>query len=230
MMDADQKQTLALAGAAQAGFLVHQLAHHGLAAEDKLAPLVKSLFALNPRNFDDIYGGASKLRLGLQLLVEVIEDGTASETNSEALRYVLSLLHLQSRLQGNDAILGKLRRGIENIALRYAEDQRTGDPCLRELARLYQDTISHLGRRIQVRGDMRFLQNDVIADKVRVALLAGIRCAWLWQQVGGRRWHLLWSRKRLLSAAQQLLNQARPLSEHPHPLCAIIATFANPLK
>jgi high frequency lysogenization protein len=206
-MDADLKQTLALAGAAQAGFLVYQLAHHGLAAQNKLAPLVKSLFVLNPHGVEEVYGDAGKLRLGLQLMVEIIEDGTASQANAEAVRYVLGLLYLQGRLHGNKAMLDQLRRGIEGITLRHPEDQRLEDPCLRDLAKLYQDTISHLGRRIQVRGDMRFLQNEHVADKVRVTLLAGIRSAWLWDQVGGRRWHLLLRRKRLLAAARKLLSR-----------------------
>jgi high frequency lysogenization protein len=206
-MDSTLKQTLALAGATQASFLVYQLAHHGLAAQDKLTPLVKSLFVLNPRHVEDIYGDVGKLRLGLQLMVEIIEDGTTSQANAEALRYVLGLLHLQDRLRGNTTMLEQLRRSIESIALRHVEEQRLTDACLRELAKLYQDTISHLGRRIQVRGDLRFLQNDYVADKVRVTLLAGIRAAWLWHQVGGRRWHLLWQRQRLLAAARTLLSR-----------------------
>ncbi|MDR0780890.1 MAG: high frequency lysogenization protein HflD [Pseudomonadales bacterium] len=208
-MDNDLKQTLALAGAAQAGFLIYQLAHHGLAAHDKLAPLVQSLFVVKPRDVEEVYGETGKLRLGLQLMVELIEDGTASQANAEAIRYVLNLFHLQSRLHGNSAMLEQLRRGIDTIAQQYPEAQRLEDSCLRELSKLYQDTISQLGRRIQVRGDMRFLQNELVADKVRVTLLAGIRSAWLWQQVGGRRWHLLFRRKRLLIAARKLLSRPR---------------------
>ena len=206
-MEAEQKQTLALAGTAQAGFLVYQLAHHGLAAHDKFAPLVNSLFALDPQGVQDIYGEPGKLRLGLQLLVEIVEDGTGSPANAETVRYVLGLLHLQGRLHGNANMLAQLRRGLESIAGRYAHDQRLETECIRELAKLYQDTISHVGKRIQVRGDMRFLQNEQVADKVRVALLAGIRSAWLWHQVGGRRWHLLVRRKKVLAAARHLLGR-----------------------
>ncbi|HWK54262.1 MAG TPA: DUF489 family protein, partial [Hyphomicrobiales bacterium] len=72
------RRTLAIAGVVQASFLTHQLAQHGLAAQDKLAPLVGSLFVLTPRSVADIYGPPARLRLGLQLLVEIIEDGTAS--------------------------------------------------------------------------------------------------------------------------------------------------------
>ena len=41
-------------------------------------------------------------------------------------------------------------------------------------------------------------------DKIRACLLAGIRSAVLWRQVGGSKWQLLFHRKKLVQAAQQL--------------------------
>ncbi|MEK7758734.1 MAG: DUF489 family protein, partial [Pseudomonadota bacterium] len=49
------------------------------------------------------------------------------------------------------------------------------------------------------------LSNPAIADKVRAALLAGIRSAVLWRQLGGRRWQLLFSRGKLARTAAELL-------------------------
>jgi high frequency lysogenization protein len=45
-----------------------------------------------------------------------------------------------------------------------------------------------------VTGNPTYLQNTATADKVRALLLAGIRAAILWRQVGGQRWHLLFKR------------------------------------
>ncbi len=42
------------------------------------------------------------------------------------------------------------------------------------------------------------------ADIIRALLLAGIRAAFLWRQLGGRRWRLLLQRKKLLQASQNL--------------------------
>ncbi|MGH8570919.1 MAG: DUF489 family protein, partial [Gammaproteobacteria bacterium] len=36
--------------------------------------------------------------------------------------------------------------------------------------------------------------------KIRAVLLAGVRAAMLWHQIGGRRWHLPVFRKRILRA------------------------------
>lgn len=52
---------------------------------------------------------------------------------------------------------------------------------------------------------MRHLQDSRNADKVRALLLAGIRSAMLWRQLGGRRWQLLFSRRKLLDQLYPLL-------------------------
>jgi len=56
-----------------------------------------------------------------------------------------------------------------------------------------------------VSGEHGHLANPVIAAKVRAALLAGIRSAVLWRQLGGRRWQLLFSRGKIARTAAELL-------------------------
>ena len=70
---------------------------------------------------------------------------------------------------------------------------------------LYQDTISTFRPRIQVHGDMRYLQQPAVASKVRALLLTGIRSARLWRQLGGHRWQLVFSRGKLLKELYPLL-------------------------
>jgi len=65
------------------------------------------------------------------------------------------------------------------------------------LAALYQDTISRLTMRIHVKGVPEHLRKQDVADKIRALLLSGIRSALLWQQLGGRRWHLFVYKKRI---------------------------------
>ena len=52
-----------------------------------------------------------------------------------------------------------------------------------------------------VNGENDHLANPLVASRVRAALFAGIRSAFLWQQKGGRRWHLLIFRRRIAQAA-----------------------------
>ena len=48
------------------------------------------------------------------------------------------------------------------------------------------------------------LQDENKAARVRALFLAGVRAAFLWHQLGGRRWQLLFQRKRLLTAIESI--------------------------
>jgi high frequency lysogenization protein len=74
------------------------------------------------------------------------------------------------------------------------------DAVIAAVATCYQETLSTLKFRIQVRGDARYLRDPEVASKIRAVLLAGVRAAMLWHQIGGRRWHLPVFRKRILRA------------------------------
>ena len=64
--------------------------------------------------------------------------------------------------------------------------------------------ISDLKPRIMVAGEQNYLLNTDTAARVRTLLLAGIRAAVLWRQLGGSKWKLLLSRKRYVSVARNL--------------------------
>jgi high frequency lysogenization protein len=72
------------------------------------------------------------------------------------------------------------------------------------MAAIYVDVISPLGPRIQVTGHPLSCKARRQA-KVRATLLAGIRAAVLWHQVGGGRLQLMFSRNRLTTQAKQIL-------------------------
>ena len=73
---------------------------------------------------------------------------------------------------------------------------------------LYEDTLSTFRHRIQVHGDMRNLQQSGNAAKIRALLLAGIRSARLWRQLGGYRWQMVFSRRKLLDELYPLLRRS----------------------
>jgi len=50
------------------------------------------------------------------------------------------------------------------------------------------------------------LQQPAVAQEIRSLLLAGVRFAWLWLQLGGRRWQLILQRRPVLSALDSLNN------------------------
>lgn len=207
-MERSLEQTLALAAIAQSAFLVRQLAHHGVAAADKFGTAVDSLFVTRPHSTEEVFGSVKNLNLGLQALQEILEGTSALFSPDEVLRYVMGMLYLESQLAKRSDMLEWIGSELERIDLRHTERPRCENQALvRDLARLYQDTLSKLPFRIQVKGDMQRLQNDYVAARIRVLLFAGIRAAVLWKQRGGRRWHLLFLRSRIKRDINRLLHQ-----------------------
>ena len=107
----------------------------------------------------------------------------------------------------NPQMLETLSTGIE-LAHRQSEHfSITHENVIANIADLYSRTISKLGPRIMVNGEQHHLTNTTVSNKIRTVLLSGILCAVLWQQLGGRRWHILFQRNRYIQEAEKLLNK-----------------------
>jgi high frequency lysogenization protein len=160
--------------------------------------------------WESIYGGARSLRLGLELLSTKLT-GQSRPADVEIARYVVTLVHLEGSLRRRPAMLDEIRQGIDTARtqMKFFENDAPAEgahPLLVEkLAQVYSQTISTLTPRILVSGEHGHLTNPAIAAKVRAALLAGIRSAVLWRQLGGRRWQLLFKRSQITRAAAELL-------------------------
>jgi high frequency lysogenization protein len=96
---------------------------------------------------------------------------------------------------------------LEQIADSGAEleEYQREDLQAREIATLYTDTISGLSPRIVVNGKPQYLKLERTVDWIRTLLLAGLRSAVLWDQLGGGRFELLFGRKRIVREAESLL-------------------------
>jgi high frequency lysogenization protein len=201
---------LALAGIFQSARLVQQLAREGRADAEALRASIHSTLALDAPDVETIYGGARGLRLGLELLSTKLT-GKSRPADVEIARYVVTLVHLEGSLRRGPAMLDEIRQGIDTARtqMKFFENDTPAEgvhPVLVEkLAQVYSQTISTLTPRIMVSGEHGHLSNPAIAAKVRAALLAGIRSAVLWRQLGGRRWQLLFKRGQITRAAAELL-------------------------
>ncbi|WP_022966784.1 high frequency lysogenization protein HflD [Denitrificimonas caeni] len=194
-----QEQITALGGVFQAAALVDKLAHSGQVSDAALAYMLKTLLVRNPETTLDVYGGDDLgLRDGYKLLLAVLERET-DNLPRESLRYVVSMLSLERQFSRRDDLLEIAGKRIPKIEQQVELYGISSDNIASSFGGLYQDTISTFKQRIQVHGDMRFLQQEATAAKVRALLFAGIRSARLWRQLGGRRWHLLTKRGSMLN-------------------------------
>ena len=202
-------QTIALAGVCQAANLVQQIAHNGQCSEASLETCIRSLFATDPATTLDVYGGdLPDIREGLVTLSSVLSQ-QSKQQDIEVLRYVLNLIHLESKLHRNPDMLDVIGSRIDQARHTASHFGYTHTNLISNLASVYADTISTFRLRIQVSGNPAILQRDENAAKVRALLLAGIRSAVLWRQTGGRRWQLIFSRKKVIEHARYLADKAK---------------------
>jgi high frequency lysogenization protein len=202
---------LALAGLFQAARLAQQLAREGRAETSTLVASVQSLLIIDAPTTESVYGGAQGVRPGLELLRDKLAGGNTDTNDVEIARYVIGMIHLEGQMRRRPEMQDAVRRGIEATReqmkfFEAAENGETLHPRLVEkLAELYTQTISTLTPRIMVNGEHGHLSNPLIAARVRAALFAGIRSAFLWHQLGGSRWQLLFSRKKIAGEAANIL-------------------------
>lgn len=201
-----QDITLALAGIFQATHLVDQVARTGHLPPDAFKCSIESLLDLNPPDTLAVYGGdAANLRTGLEIMRELLRP--SSSKYRETLRYGLGVLHLQKKLAGRRDMLGVIGSRIDQAAQQAETFGSTHDNVIANLGGLYSETISTFRYRIQVNGEYQHLQQTRIANQIRALLLAAIRSAMLWRQVGGNRWQLLFYRKQIAWQVEDLLRR-----------------------
>jgi len=123
-------------------------------------------------------------------------------------RYVFSLLYLERKFAGSQEMMSVVRSRLEHASFRAEHFATHVNDVCHSVSGIYQDTLSKLKFRIKVTGSAQHLQEEHNADIIRALLLAGIRSAFLWRQLGGRRWKLVLQRRRLLQTAQQLSRES----------------------
>jgi high frequency lysogenization protein len=183
---------------------VRQAACHGTWSGFAATACLHSLFVLEAESTDAIYGGGGRVKLGAETLLAILH-GEARYADS--LRYAVGLLQIERKFRRAPKIQDQVGHRLEEIA-RLGEDlepHEREDLQATEISALYSETISRLVPRIVVNGKPQYLKNQRTVNWVRTLLLAGLRSATLWHQLGGGRFELMFGRKTLIRDAQSLL-------------------------
>ena len=198
-----EQQTIALAGVAQAARMVDQVSKTGSYPLEFLEPSIHSLFVFDPDTTADIFGGIPGVKLGLHNLSSILADKNAQE-NHEVVRYVFSMIYLERKFSASADMMAVVRTRLEHTSFRAEHFSSNVTALCHSISGIYQDTLSQQRFRIKVSGSAQHLQDSKNADVIRALLLAGVRAAFIWRQLGGRRWRLLMQRRKLLEASQNL--------------------------
>ncbi len=214
----NRDKVMALAALAQAGKIVTQLAaepHHDEAA---LRSSARSLLILHPDNLDQVFMGTQGLATGLDTMKVLLKgQGLQSLQAKELIRYLMAMDQLADRLKLSGSTQAVLGNGLEELSARFVSIAETDnaqqledipqsdfDDFYAQLGTLYQKSLSQLPPQIMVRGAKGHLQDEASVVRVRTALFAGARAAYLWHQQGARRWHLLFSRRAYAEMASKI--------------------------
>ncbi|OOF37192.1 high frequency lysogenization protein HflD [Rodentibacter heidelbergensis] len=193
---------LAFAGIFQSVALINQLAMKGEVEDlEAFHTSIYSLVKTQPKNTLAVFSGKRKhLKLGLETLIE--QFSTLKDRN--LLDYWSGLMNLERLLNKSPETKSLVAQRIRRLPDQLAYHDLLNESVLSVMAGIYSDLISPLGKKIHIIGDAFYLQQPFIQNKIRACLLAGIRSAVLWRQVGGNKWQLLFSRGKILNTAKEI--------------------------
>lgn len=199
-------QTLALASMFQSASMINQLANGEPINQAAFDCSLDSLFTLQANSVDQIFGHGEGLIQGLKML-KAYFSGEEKKPDRLIAYYVLSMIKLEGRLRKDDDMVRAIQHGLEEIEQHSDSFNMSQSGKVHKIDGLYQKTISQIKPRIIVQGEQVHLSNSETTSRVRTLLFAGIRAAVLWRQRGGSRLKLIFSRKKYVSQADQILQQ-----------------------
>lgn len=203
MSDQLVNRTMAFAGILQAIAQVQHLARQGESDNTELAASLNTILVTNPDNTADVYQDKASLNKGYKLILNQL--GDSSQKDVEITRYLVGILALERKLVRSNSGLGMLAERINQVHRQLHHFAITDEQVIANLASIYSDIISNLGPKIQISGNPVCLQRPIVQQKIRALLLAAMRSAVLWRQLGGKRRHLVFARKAIVDTAKKSL-------------------------
>ena len=198
-------RVLALAGLLQAIKAVQRVANEGAVEDTDLAATLASVFRIDADSAEAVYGSATLLEPGLRTLIAQLDGGAGRDP--AASRMAVTVLHVERKLARQRAVLSRIRDGVQDAQRQREHFGITHPTVISRLAEVYAGTVSTLSPRVLVQGNPAQLAQADVVTRIRSLLLAAIRSAVLWRQLGGSYWDLLLRRRLIVQAASSWLER-----------------------
>lgn len=195
---------IALAAIFQSASLVHEVAHRGRFDSQAAEPIINALFQFEAPSTEKVYGCLENLEPGLRVLEKQLNH--PDKNQMEIPQMVMNMIVLSNKLVKANARMTQIRDSLGNVETKLDHYDLTHINILSALADIYRQQVSDLSPRIMVKGNELHLQNTDNQHRIRSLLLAGLRSAVLWNQLGGSRFAILFQRKKQLSTVHDLMN------------------------
>lgn len=202
---------------------VHELAQGAPAAPQVLHGYVQPSLIMDPPRFIDLISSMRTLDAALLVLINLLEGKRPTASAQEkkenltaperaglkqVIVYAHGALKLRQDLLKDQKKLTTLENRLPIISrfqeLQPPEPDELNQPVVSKLAALYLDLFGKMDFRIIVQGTPGALRDSIKVEQIRCLLLGAVRFAVLWHQVGGRKWHFIFGRGKILREAKQL--------------------------
>ncbi|KAF1709805.1 lysogenization regulator HflD [Pseudoxanthomonas kalamensis DSM 18571] len=197
------ERVLALAGLVQALAQVRRIAETGQSDPAQVQTALDSVFRIDAETPEAVYGEVTSLRAGLRVLRDHLDKRNRDDG---LLKLFMAVLQLERRFIGEPNTVTAVGNGIAELSPQADEHGSTHPDVLAALGNLYADTLSHLRPKVMVQGNPHYLSQPAVVSEIRAILLAAVRSAVLWRQLGGSYWDLLLSRRAMADAIEGWLD------------------------
>ena len=203
MSSALDDRVLALAGVAQALQQVRRIAETGQSEASTVRTAVGSVFRIDAGSTAEVYGSAQDVAPGLRLLHNYL----SSRGSDDVLpRLALAVLQLERRFIKEADVTEQVAIGVRRASARAAAlDNSIHPEVLSMLGGLYSETLSKLRPRVMVQGNPHYLGQAAVVSEIRTLLLAAVRSAVLWRQLGGSWLDFIFKRRAMAAAIEDHL-------------------------
>lgn len=192
-------RALALAGIMQGLKLAQSFAQTGNADPDALQASLASLFRFDADTTEAVYGSSHLMAPGLHALIGQLQGGESRDSGCS--RMAVTLLHVERKLISRTDLLKTIRDGVNEIERQREHFGITHPTVIARIGDLYASSVSTLSPRVLVQGNPVQLAQPQVVAQIRAALLAAMRSAVLWRQLGGSYWDLLLRRQAIMRSA-----------------------------
>ncbi|HOV95264.1 MAG TPA: high frequency lysogenization protein HflD [Thermomonas sp.] len=190
-------RVLALAGLLQALAQVRRIADTGQSDGNQVQVSLDSVFHIDASTTEAVFGNTAALRTGLHQLRDYLANGNKDEALG---KLALAVMQLERRFVRNGAMLDQVQTRLRQLQPTAAQLGSTHSDVITALAKLYADSLSNLRPRVMVQGNPHYLGQAGVVAEIRALLLAALRAAVLWRQMGGSLWDFVFARRQMAAA------------------------------
>lgn len=197
------ERIIAMSAQFQSALIVHTLALGKQVSTPELSCVLQALYIFNAETASELYPLAL-LRPGLEAVEEFLSRKWP-KSKMPIFRYAFSFGTVAKLILKDAARSQSIRDHLKKNQYQLQHFEVTHPNVMGNLSDLYLKTISTLPKKIFLVGHKDILSQTAVMQKIRAILLAGIRAGVQWRLQGGRGWHCVVHRTKMLQRVRHLL-------------------------